>query len=98
MKSLTSARQFFKFSSQTFSDYKLHRTRPDSSEGDGGMTESRVIPAFVLVTFHQQRPQPAQAMKATSKKKKKQDMHSTLQKATVMPETAVWIYKFAALM
>lgn len=69
MKSLTSVLQLFKFSSQTFSDYKLHRTRPDSSEGDGGMTASRVIPAFVLVTFHQQWPQPAQAMKATRKKK-----------------------------
>lgn len=69
MKSLTSVLQLLKFLGQTFSDYKLHRTRPDSSEGDRGMTESRVIPAFVLVTFHQQRPQPSQAMKAITKKK-----------------------------
>lgn len=60
------------------------------------MTESRVIPAFVLVAFHQQRLQPAQAMKATrGKKKKKQHVCSHVAERY---SDAVWIYKFAALM
>lgn len=91
MKRLTSVLQLC-----TFSDYKLHRTRPDTSQTEAGMTESRVIPAFVLVTFHQQRLQPTQAMRAT--RKKKQNTTACVFDVAECSSDAVGIYKFAALM
>lgn len=60
------------------------------------MTESRVIPAFVLVAFHQQRLQPAQAMKATRERKQKKT--ACVFHVAELYSDAVWIYKFAALM